>query len=220
MQVATFRIWPDARAPSPGLRSQWPLGTGRDILSARQVRRGGRMSDDRKGAMAPDPVQWIVAIAERRDRAAFVALFEFYAPRVKSMLMRLGVGAETAEDIAQDTLLAVWGKAAQYDPARASGVGLDLRHRAQFADRPSAPRPASEAHSSSTKASNRRSRSARTVRSMRRKAMRGCARPLANCPMNKCASSSFLSSRAAPMAISRNFSICRSARSNRGFAWP
>jgi RNA polymerase sigma-70 factor (ECF subfamily) len=78
------------------------------------------MSDDRKGAMAPDPVRWIVAIAERRDRAAFAALFDFYAPRVKSMLMRMGVGAETAEDIAQDTLLAVWGKAAQYDPARAA----------------------------------------------------------------------------------------------------
>jgi RNA polymerase sigma-70 factor (ECF subfamily) len=119
MQIATFGKWPIFAVPSP-LPPPWPLGTGRDIFSARQARRGGRMSDERKGAMAPDPAQWIVAIAERRDRAAFAALFEFYAPRVKTMLMRMGVGAEMAEDIAQDTLLAVWGKAAQYDPARAA----------------------------------------------------------------------------------------------------
>jgi RNA polymerase sigma-70 factor (ECF subfamily) len=78
------------------------------------------MDGERKGAAAPDPAQWIVAIAERQDRAAFAALFGFYAPRVKSMLMRMGVGAEAAEDLAQDTLLAVWRKAAQYDPDRAA----------------------------------------------------------------------------------------------------
>jgi RNA polymerase sigma-70 factor (ECF subfamily) len=36
------------------------------------------------------------------------------------MLLRAGTGAELAEDIAQDTLLTVWRKAAQFDPARAN----------------------------------------------------------------------------------------------------
>jgi RNA polymerase sigma-70 factor (ECF subfamily) len=64
--------------------------------------------------------QWIVAIAQREDRAAFAALFDFYAPRLKSMLIRMGISAEAAEDLAQDTLLAVWRKAALYDPQRAT----------------------------------------------------------------------------------------------------
>ncbi len=69
---------------------------------------------------AVGPVQWIGAIGERRDRAAFAALFGFYAPRVKTMLMRMGASAEAAEDFAQETLLTIWRKAAQFDPARAS----------------------------------------------------------------------------------------------------
>jgi RNA polymerase sigma-70 factor, ECF subfamily len=66
-----------------------------------------------------DPVQWLRAIAAERDRAAFAALFEYYAPRIKAMLMRGGATAEAAEDIAQETLLTIWRKAAQYDPNRA-----------------------------------------------------------------------------------------------------
>jgi RNA polymerase sigma-70 factor, ECF subfamily len=68
---------------------------------------------------ASDPAQLIGAIAEHRDRTAFAALFDFYAPRIKTMLMRAGEGPEAAEDITQETLLSIWRKAAQYDPARA-----------------------------------------------------------------------------------------------------
>ena len=32
----------------------------------------------------------LVAVAEKQDRAAFSELFAYYAPRVKSYLMRLG----------------------------------------------------------------------------------------------------------------------------------
>lgn len=66
------------------------------------------------------PAQWLHAIAVRQDRAAFSALFEFYAPRIKAMLMRTGASADVAEDFAQETLLTIWRKAAQFDPARAS----------------------------------------------------------------------------------------------------
>jgi RNA polymerase sigma-70 factor (ECF subfamily) len=69
---------------------------------------------------AADPAQWIGAIADRRDRAAFAALFGFYAPRIKGMLMRAGAGADAAEDLAQEALLTIWRKAAQFDPSRAS----------------------------------------------------------------------------------------------------
>jgi RNA polymerase sigma-70 factor (ECF subfamily) len=62
----------------------------------------------------------IVAIAQRHDRAAFAALFSHFAPRVKSYLMRTGTSASLAEEVAQETMLTVWRKAEQFDPARAS----------------------------------------------------------------------------------------------------
>lgn len=78
------------------------------------------MGVESESASRSGAAQWIVAIARHQDRPAFAALFGFYAPRVKTMLMRMGVGADVAEDIAQDTLVAVWKKAALYDPDRAT----------------------------------------------------------------------------------------------------
>lgn len=60
------------------------------------------------------------AIATRRDRDAFKELFNFYAPRVQTMLMRSGATNEMAEDLAQETLIAVWRKAESYHPERAT----------------------------------------------------------------------------------------------------
>jgi len=62
----------------------------------------------------------IAAIARSGDRAAFVALFDHFAPRVKGLLMRGGTPAELAEEVAQETLLTVWRKAALFDPAKAN----------------------------------------------------------------------------------------------------
>ncbi|HEX4407132.1 MAG TPA: sigma-70 family RNA polymerase sigma factor [Xanthobacteraceae bacterium] len=86
--------------------------------------RGEMKASEGGDALAANPAaeaaQWVVAVAQRGDRVAFACLFDFYAPRLKSMLMRMGVSGEIAEDIAQDTLLAVWRKAALYDPERAA----------------------------------------------------------------------------------------------------
>lgn len=66
-----------------------------------------------------EPARLIRAIAETADREAFTGLFTHFAPRVKSYLTRLGAPAAAAEELAQETLLTVWRKAAQFDPARA-----------------------------------------------------------------------------------------------------
>jgi RNA polymerase sigma-70 factor (ECF subfamily) len=62
----------------------------------------------------------IVRIAESGDREAFANLFNHFAPRVKSYLLRLGAGAEAAEELAQETMLTVWRRAASFDPSRAA----------------------------------------------------------------------------------------------------
>jgi RNA polymerase sigma-70 factor (ECF subfamily) len=67
-----------------------------------------------------DPARLITQIAATQDRGAFAELFLHYAPRVKAMMMRRGAYTDRAEDLAQETLLRVWRKAAQFDPNRAS----------------------------------------------------------------------------------------------------
>lgn len=67
-----------------------------------------------------DPEFLLEAVARRRDKSAFIALFEYFAPRVKSYLMRSGLEAGRAEDIAQDVMLTVWEKAQSYNPQAAA----------------------------------------------------------------------------------------------------
>lgn len=62
----------------------------------------------------------LVAVADRQDRAAFAELFAYYAPRVKSYLMRLGSDGAQAEEIAQDVMVNVWRKASLFDRTQAS----------------------------------------------------------------------------------------------------
>jgi RNA polymerase sigma-70 factor (ECF subfamily) len=69
-----------------------------------------------------DPARLILAIAAHGDRAAFATLFARFAPRVKAYLLRLGLDDGTAEEHAQEVLLTIWRKAAQFDPSRATAA--------------------------------------------------------------------------------------------------
>ena len=56
------------------------------------------------------------------DREAYQRLFEHFAPRVKGLMLKTGASSDDAEEIAQETLLAVWRKAAQFDPVSAGAA--------------------------------------------------------------------------------------------------
>lgn len=76
----------------------------------------------------PDPditeqTAWMLAVRDQRDKAAFGQLFDYFAPRLKGMIMRNGTRSAQAEDIVQDVMLTVWHKAAQFDPNRAQVSG-------------------------------------------------------------------------------------------------
>ncbi len=62
----------------------------------------------------------LLAIAHHQDQDAFTRLFRHFAPRVKAYAMRGGADQSVAEDIAQETLVTAWRKAALFDPSKAA----------------------------------------------------------------------------------------------------
>jgi RNA polymerase sigma-70 factor (ECF subfamily) len=84
-----------------------------------------RPSIDSPTAYAPRSVSaWgrmpdlLSRIATERSDGAFRRLFEEFGPQIRHYMMRHGADAATAEELAQETLLAVWRKAAQYCAAK------------------------------------------------------------------------------------------------------
>ncbi|WP_304518547.1 sigma-70 family RNA polymerase sigma factor [Celeribacter sp. PS-C1] len=66
---------------------------------------------------------WMLAVRDQRDKAAFSALFDHFAPRLKGFIMRSGMGSGQAEEIVQEVMLTVWRKADLFDPGRAQVSG-------------------------------------------------------------------------------------------------
>lgn len=60
----------------------------------------------------------LVAVGARRDVDAFETLFRHFAPRVKSYMARQAGDGQAAEELMQETMVAVWNKADRFDPAK------------------------------------------------------------------------------------------------------
>ena len=73
-----------------------------------------------KAGHGTDWVSLLGKVAASQDTDAFAALFEHFAPRVKAFLMKSGADHAMAEECAQDVMVTVWKKAAQFDASRAS----------------------------------------------------------------------------------------------------
>ncbi len=79
------------------------------------------MSDAPPQPTPSRPMEALIgAVAARGDREAFTALFEYFAPRLKSFMLRQGTDGPMAEEIVQETMVNVWRKAGQFDAAKAS----------------------------------------------------------------------------------------------------
>lgn len=61
----------------------------------------------------------LVAVGRNRDKGAFQRLFDYFAPRLKAYVMRLGAADDQAEELVQEAMLMVWCRAETYDPAQA-----------------------------------------------------------------------------------------------------
>ena len=66
---------------------------------------------------------WVVqvnAVRDNQDRKAFAELFGYFAPRVKSFLMKSGASPDLAEECTQEVMATLWNKAHMFDPTKAS----------------------------------------------------------------------------------------------------
>ena len=112
-----------------------------DVLTSHE--RLGRLTDEATKCGAACLIR---AVAVSCDRSAFTELFQIYAPRVTTYLMRLGLDRGAADELTQDVMLTLWRKAAQFDAARATPAAwiftiarnarVDMARRQQRASRP------------------------------------------------------------------------------------
>lgn len=103
------------------------LGVRLYLLKFGKAANGVTGSQDKPLEAQADFSDLIVAIARNQDQTAFARLFEHFAPRIKALMMQLGASPARAEELAQDTMLAVWSKARLFDPEGASASGWIYR---------------------------------------------------------------------------------------------
>lgn len=60
----------------------------------------------------------LLAVGQERDVDAFEVLFRHYGPRVRSFMAMKTRDTQLAEELMQETMMAVWNKAVQFDPDR------------------------------------------------------------------------------------------------------
>lgn len=97
------------------------------MVAARLTRRaahGFRMNSKNSDGLAPgdlsqdEMVRLLSIVGRDRSVDAFEAIFRFYAPRIRTFMAVKTRDRQAAEELMQETMTAVWNKAAQFDPAR------------------------------------------------------------------------------------------------------
>ncbi len=158
-------------------------------------------------------------VAANGDVEAFKALFEAYAPRVKSYMLRQGADAATAEELAQETLLAVWRKAGLYSDEKGSAttwiftIARNLRIDRLRKEVAWQPLPENNDERPSRTPPQKRTCPSGSV-------AKRCAPCWPNCRRTNPKSSISRLSKVCPTARSPRSSICRSVQSNRACGSP
>lgn len=70
--------------------------------------------------MDRDFADLVEAIATRRDRNAFVTLYDHYGPRIYAFLLRSAIEPTIAEDLTQEVMTKLWLRAKQFDRNKSS----------------------------------------------------------------------------------------------------
>ena len=59
-------------------------------------------------------------IGKNQDKLAFNSIFRYFAPRLKSFLVKAGSTDSQAEEVIQEVMIAVWTKSSTYDSSKSS----------------------------------------------------------------------------------------------------
>ena len=94
-----------------------PSGDRGGRISVHSTGMGPRILSDNKGH---DWEELLLMVSNEKNRVAFRQLFNHFAPRIKSFLMKAGADPTMAEECSQEAMATVWNKAQLFDPARAS----------------------------------------------------------------------------------------------------
>ena len=62
----------------------------------------------------------IELIGKNQDKLAFNSIFRYFAPRLKSFLVKAGSTDSQAEEVIQEVMIAVWTKSSTYDSNKSS----------------------------------------------------------------------------------------------------
>lgn len=60
----------------------------------------------------------LAAVSNERDIDAFEALYKYFTPKLRSYMLKLTKDQNVADELTQETFVAIWRKAAQFDPVR------------------------------------------------------------------------------------------------------
>ena len=109
-------------APSRVSSDQPPWKNGASILSfERHTQKRVQQIDILETRVGKEDMGPLIAlVADQRDRAAFIQVYEYFSPRVKSFLIGKNLSPTFAEEVLQEVMLAVWQKAHMYAPEKAA----------------------------------------------------------------------------------------------------
>lgn len=85
--------------------------------AARRNEPAGAMEPTSFTPAEPDMSDLLVRVGQTQDIELFEVLFRHFGPRVKAYMAKTG-SAGAAEELMQETMVAVWNKAALYDPGK------------------------------------------------------------------------------------------------------
>ncbi len=86
-----------------------------EIISSLDMSMGSGFSNDNQNSLS----EWdrlLLRVGSDKDRSAFKKLYEHFAPRLKSFLLRIGSDMSSAEEICQECMIMVWRRAETFNP--------------------------------------------------------------------------------------------------------
>ena len=89
-----------------------------EIISSLDMSMGSGFSNDNLNNLS-EWDQLLIRVGNNRDKHAFKALYEHFAPRLKSFLLRIGSDESAAEEVCQESMIMVWRKAETFNPESA-----------------------------------------------------------------------------------------------------